>query len=193
MHVVLETRIHADVLCASCVTRRPGHEESAVLQMPARCADVGTGNHYRGGELGTTHGTHGVFLVVRIKGLVLTTIKPRHDRWNWMAAEDGGKRQTQEVGSRPGMGEVGPPNDPRIDELGGTAALRTAPVNEGRTSSVLDDVVLLGLAVLQGLNVCVSLRFERLNVCSHLRYLLTDVTRHRFQRPCVVRSSTDAM
>ena len=135
----LHVRIHTDVLGTSCITRTPRHQVPAVLQVPARSADVGAGDHDCRGERGPTHGAHGVFVLVGIAGCILDAIQ-KCPELLLVIGEDGRERQAQVVGGCPAVSAVGPAHDPRVDELRGSAALRTAPANEGGALGVLDKI-----------------------------------------------------
>ena len=82
------------------------HEEAAVLQVPARCADVGAGDHHCRGERGTTDGARGVLVHVRVKSLILSTVQIGHVTWMLLVTKHRRQRETQVVGGCPAVGVV---------------------------------------------------------------------------------------
>ena len=79
------------------------HEEAAVLQVPARCADVGAGDHHCRGERGSADGARGVFFQVRVIRLVLGTVQIGHVTWKLLVTKHRRHRETQVVGGCPAV------------------------------------------------------------------------------------------
>ena len=82
------------------------HEEAAVLQVPAKCADVGAGDHHCRRESGPTHGARGVLVQVRVISFVLTAIQIGHVTWKLLVTKHRRHRETQVVGGCPTVGVV---------------------------------------------------------------------------------------
>ena len=159
-NAVLQLGVHTDILGPSHLINNSSHEIARVEKLPAMSAHVGDGDHQSGGERGPTHRAHSVFVVVRIDCFVFWAVQQRPVYWSWTVAEDGGHGQTQVVGSSPGVLPPRSSHHSRVDELGVVGTLGAAPVDEGGALGVLDVVVVLGDAGLEGLQLCVC-------VCPH--------------------------